>query len=118
MKTADYIDIEGYIASFPNEIQPLLQEVRKVIREAAPEATEAIRYGIPTFRFRGNLVHFAAYDKHLGFYPTPSGIEAFREELSGFELGKGTVRFPLDAPIPLDLIKRIVEFRVKESGEA
>lgn len=114
MKLADYSDIEGYIASFPNETQPLLQEIRKAIQEAAPEATEAIRYGIPTFRFRGNLVHFAAYDTHIGFYPTPSGIKAFKEELSEFELGKGTVRFPLNTPIPVDLIKRIVEFRVKE----
>jgi uncharacterized protein YdhG (YjbR/CyaY superfamily) len=118
MEAAEYSDIEGYIASFPHEIQPLLQEVRKAIQEAAPEAREVIRYGIPTFRFRGNLVHFAAYDKHLGFYPTPSGIEAFKEELSKFELGKGTVRFPLDASIPLDLIKKIVAFRVKEQGEA
>ena len=102
----------------PHEIQPLLQEIRKTIQAAAPEATEAIRYGIPTFRFRGNLVHFAAYETHIGFYPTPSGIEAFKEELSRFELGKGTVRFPLNAPIPLELIKKIVELRVKEQGEA
>jgi uncharacterized protein YdhG (YjbR/CyaY superfamily) len=118
MKLADYSDIEGYIASFPHEIQPLLQEIRKTIQAAAPEATEAIRYGIPTFRFRGNLVHFAAYETHIGFYPTPSGIEAFKEELSRFELGKGTVRFPLNGPIPLELIKKIVEFRVKEQGKA
>jgi len=118
MKLSDYNDIEGYISNFPKEIQPLLQEVRKTIQKAAPEATEDIRYGIPTFRFRGNLVHFAAYDTHIGFYPTPSGIEAFKDELSKFELGKGTVRFPLNAPIPLELIKKIVEFRVKEQGEA
>jgi len=118
MKLADYSDIEGYISNFPKEVQPLLQEIRKAIQEAAPEAKEDIKYGIPTFRFRGNLVHFAAYDTHIGFYPTPSGIAAFKDELSKFELGKGTVRFPLDSPIPLELIKKIVEFRVKEQGQA
>jgi uncharacterized protein YdhG (YjbR/CyaY superfamily) len=115
MKLRDYDDIDGYIANFPGEIQEILQQIRSTIRDAAPEAREDIRYGIPTFRQRGNLVHFAAYDTHIGFYPTPSGIEAFKDELSVFDLGKGTIRFPLNNPIPFDLIKKIVEFRVKEN---
>jgi uncharacterized protein YdhG (YjbR/CyaY superfamily) len=115
MKSDNYDDIDGYIVCFPANVQKILQKVRSVIKEAAPDATEDIRYGIPTFRLRGNLVHFAAYDTHIGFYPTPSGIEAFKTELSAYDLGRGTVRFPLNDPIPYDLIKQIVAFRVKES---
>jgi uncharacterized protein YdhG (YjbR/CyaY superfamily) len=115
MKAADYNDIDGYIACFPGEVQEILQEIRRVISSSAPEAKEAIRYGIPTFRYRGNLVHFAAYDTHIGFYPTSSGIEAFRSELAQYELGKGTIRFPLTQPIPYDLIRKVVEYRVKEN---
>ncbi|MGW8316721.1 MAG: iron chaperone [Bacteroidales bacterium] len=115
MKTGEYKDIDGYIALFPKEVQQILQKMREEISRAAPEATEDIRYGIPTYRYRGNLVHFAAYDTHIGFYPTPSGIEAFKEELSKFELGKGTIRFPLDAPIPYDLVRKVVEYRMEES---
>ncbi len=115
MKSGNYNDIDGYIALFPGDVRKILQKIRVVIGKAAPEATEDIRYGIPTFRYRGNLVHFAAYDKHIGFYPTPSGIEAFKSEFTRYELGKGTVRFPLSEPIPYDLIQKVVEYRVKEN---
>lgn len=108
-------DIDAYIARFAPEVQEILRRVRAVIREAAPDATEAIKYEIPTFVLHGNLVHFAAFTNHLGFYPTPAGIEAFQEELAPYAGGKGTIRFPLDQPIPYDLIRRVVEQRVKES---
>lgn len=107
--------MDEYIARFPPEIQEILAKIRAVIREAAPDATEAIRYEIPTFVLHGNLVHFAAFQNHIGFYPTPAGIEAFQEELAPYTAGKGTIRFPLDRPIPYDLIRRVVEQRVKES---
>ncbi len=110
-----FIDIDSYIGSFPEKTQKLLQEVRETIRKAAPEAEQTINYGIPTFKFRGNLVHFAGFKNHIGFYPTASGIEAFKKELSVYEGAKGSVRFPLDKPIPFKLIERIVKFRVKES---
>lgn len=108
-------DINTYIASFPKETQKLLEQVRATVREAAPEAKETINYGIPTFTLKGNLVHFAAFKNHIGFYPTPSGIEAFKKDLSDYEGAKGSVKFPLDKPIPIDLIGRIVKFRVNES---
>ena len=110
-----FIDIDNYIGSFPEKTQKLLQEVRETIRKAAPEAGQTINCGIPTFKFRGNLVHFAGFKSHIGFYPTPSGIEAFKKELSVYEGAKGSVKFPLDKPIPFELIERIVKFRVKES---
>src|SRR4051812_35549781 len=110
-------DIDEYIKNFPRPIQELLEQVRKTIKEAAPDAAEKINYGIPTFTLSGNLVHFAGYKNHIGFYPTPSGIENFREELSLFEGAKGSVKFPIDEPIPLDLIRKIVKFRVKENLE-
>ncbi|PWG78489.1 iron chaperone [Pararcticibacter amylolyticus] len=109
--------IDGYISSFPEDIQKVLQEVRQTIRDAAPEASEAIKYAIPTFIQNGNLVHFAAFKNHIGFYPTPAGTETFAEELSVFKTGKGSVQFPLDQPMPLDLIKRIVQFRIKQQQE-
>jgi uncharacterized protein YdhG (YjbR/CyaY superfamily) len=109
-----YTDIDSYIAGFPGKTQKLLQEVRDTIRKAAPEAEETINYGMPTFKFNGNLVHFAAFKKHIGFYPTPSGIEAFKKDLSGYEGGKGSVKFPLEKSIPFELIGRIVRFRVEE----
>lgn len=109
--------IDEYIAGFPPEVQAILEEVRAAIRRAAPEAEEAISYRMPTFRLHGNLVHFAAFAHHLGFYPTPTGTEQFQEELSAYEGGKGSVRFPLDRPMPLGLIGRIVKFRVKENLE-
>lgn len=113
-----YSTIDDYIASFPRETQILLQQVRSAIRKAAPEAGETINYGIPTFTLSGNLVHFAAFEHHIGFYPTPSGIENFRKELSVYESAKGSVKFPVDNPLPLDLISKIVKFRVNEKMEA
>lgn len=114
MKT-DYKTIDQYIADFPPEVQGILQTIRATIREAAPGATEAISYQMPTFKLHGNLVHFAAYKNHIGFYPVPTGIEAFKDELSVYKQGKGSVQFPLDQPMPYDLIRRIVGFRVAEN---
>jgi uncharacterized protein YdhG (YjbR/CyaY superfamily) len=108
-------DIDEYIAGFPEDVQEILEKVRLTIREAAPEAEETIKYQIPTFTLKGNLVHFAAYEKHIGFYPAPSGIEKFKKELSTYEGAKGSVKFPLDKPIPYDLISQIVTFRAKEN---
>jgi len=110
-------DIDSYIAGFPQDMQVILQELRAVIKQAAPQAEEAISYQIPTFRLKGNLVHFAAFKNHIGFYPTSSGIEKFKNELSAYKLARGTVRFPLDRPLPLGLISKIVKFRVKENLE-
>lgn len=109
--------IDEYIATFPEYIQDILEKMKKVIQEAAPEAEEAISYGMPTFKLHGNLVHFAAYKNHIGFYPAPSGIEAFKEEISEYKSSKGAVQFPLDKPIPYDLVEKIVIFRVKENLE-
>ena len=110
-----YEDIDQYILSFPVETQKSLEQLRDTIHKAAPEARETISYGIPTFTLHGNLVHFAAYNKHIGFYPTSSGIEAFRQELSEFEISKGTVRFPIGKKLPLGLVSNIVKFRVAEN---
>jgi uncharacterized protein YdhG (YjbR/CyaY superfamily) len=107
--------LDEYIGSFPKNVRDILAELRRVIRESAPEAEEAMAYGIPTFRLKGNLVHFAAFKNHVGFYPTPSAIEAFKKELSQYKQAKGSVQFPLDTPIPFELVKRIVKFRVKEN---
>ncbi len=114
-KRAQFNSIDEYIKTFPRDIQDILEELRQTIRDAAPEAKEAISYQIPTFKLNGNLVHFAAFKNHIGFYPTSSGIEAFKKELSTYKCSKGTVQFPLDKPVPLDLVKRIVLFRVKEN---
>lgn len=108
-------NIDEYIAKFPIEVQEKLQKIRKIVRDAAPEATEKISYQMPTFYLNGNLVHFAAYKKHIGFYPTPSGITSFDEELAPYKRAKGSVIFPLDKPIPYDLIDKIVRFRVAEN---
>jgi uncharacterized protein YdhG (YjbR/CyaY superfamily) len=108
-------DIDSYIASFPEETRALLEQVRSTISKAAPEAKETINYGMPTFTLNGNLVHFAAFKNHIGFYPTASGIEAFKKDLSVYEGAKGSVQFPLAKPIPFDLISKIVKFRVKEN---
>ena len=108
-------NMDEYIANFPQDVQDILQELRKTIRDSTPNAKEAISYQIPTFKLNGNLVHFAAFKKHIGFYPAPSGIEAFKEELSQYEVSKGTVKFPIDKPMPLDLIVKIVKYRVKEN---
>jgi len=107
--------IDGYIKTFPEDIQSILGKMRQTIRKAAPEAVEAISYQIPTFKLNGNLVHFAAFKKHIGFYPTSSGIEAFKKELSPYKGARGSVQFPIDKPIPYDLVKKIVIFRVKEN---
>lgn len=107
--------IDEYIADFPPETQTLLTEIRGIIARAAPEATEKISYAMPTFYLKGNLVHFAGYKNHIGFYPAPSGITAFQEELSVYKNSKGAVQFPLDRPLPKDLISRIVKFRAEEN---
>lgn len=107
--------IDDYIGLFPPEIQARLQSLRQAIQDAAPDASEAISYQMPTFKLNGNLVHFAAYQHHIGFYPTPSGIDAFRELLARYETSKGAIRFPLGEPLPLDLVRDIVRFRVQEN---
>ncbi|MCB9354076.1 MAG: DUF1801 domain-containing protein [Lewinellaceae bacterium] len=108
---------DEYIATFPEEVQAILQQVRATIRAAAPGAEEAISYQIPTFKLKGNLVHFAAFKQHIGFYPGASGIAAFQDELSPYASAKGSVQFPFDRPVPHDLIARIVAFRVRENLE-
>jgi len=116
-KTPETID--GYIIEFPTEVQQRLQRLRQVILEAAPDAEETIRYQMPTFQLAGkNLVHFAAFQHHIGFYPIPSGVSAFKKELSPYKQGKGSVQFPLDEPVPYGLVKKIVAFRVKETMQA
>jgi uncharacterized protein YdhG (YjbR/CyaY superfamily) len=109
--------IDEYIATFPADTQKILQEIRAVIKAAAPEAEEKISYQMPTFFMNGNLVHFAAFKNHIGFYPTPSGTEAFQKELSIYKGAKGSVQFPLDKPMPSKLITRIVKFRVAENSK-
>jgi uncharacterized protein YdhG (YjbR/CyaY superfamily) len=110
-----YQTIDEYIRSFPGPVQRKLMELREAIREQAPQAQEKISYQMPTFYLNGNLVHFAAHAKHIGFYPTPSGISAFQSELAKYKNAKGSVQFPLDEPLPLELIKKIVSFRVEEN---
>jgi uncharacterized protein YdhG (YjbR/CyaY superfamily) len=107
--------IDEYIAGFPADVQAILQQIRITIRKAAPGAAEAIKYRMPTFVLNGNLVHFAAFKNHIGFYPTPSAIEAFKGELSSFESAKGSVQFPINKPMPFRLIEKMVRFRVKEA---
>ncbi len=109
--------IDEYIAGFPPEVQKILEEVRTTITKAAPEAVEAIKYGMPTFVLQGNLVYFGAFTHHIGFYPVPTGIEAFKQELSVYKMGKGSIQFPLDKPMPFDLITNIVQFRARENAE-
>ena len=109
--------MDEYISTFPEDVQRTLNELRQTIKEVAPEAEETINYQIPTFTLNGNLVHFAAFENHIGFYPTPSGMEAFKKELSGYKGAKGSVQFPISEPLPLPLIRRIVEYRVKENLE-
>jgi uncharacterized protein YdhG (YjbR/CyaY superfamily) len=108
---------EEYIAGFPTDVQRILREILSIIRTAAPDAEETIKYRMPTFVLHGNLVHFAAFEKHIGFYPTPSGIEAFKDELSAYPNAKGSVQFPVDKAVPFDLIREIVKFRVKEAHQ-
>jgi len=110
-----YKTIDEYILQFSPEIQEILETLRKVIKESAPGAEEKISYQMPTFVLHGNLVHFAAFKKHIGFYPTPSGIDEFKSELSGYKGAKGSVQFPIDKPLPYELISKIVKFRVDEN---
>ena len=115
---SNFKTIDDYIKSFPKDIQKILEMVRQTIKKAAPEAEEAISYQMPTFKLNGNLVHFAAFKNHIGFYPTPSGTKEFKKEISVFRSGKGSIQFPIDKPMPLSLIKKIVKYRVKESVSA
>lgn len=115
MSRGQFKTIEQYIGSFPRDIQRLLQEIRKTVKKEAPGATEAISYGIPTFKLNGNLVHFAAYASHIGFYPGSEVIREFKDELSPYKTSKGTIQFPLGKTIPFGLIKKIVKFRVERS---
>jgi uncharacterized protein YdhG (YjbR/CyaY superfamily) len=113
---AKFTAMEAYIASFPKEVQSILEKIRKTIRKAAPGAVETISYQIPTFKLNGkNLVHFAAWKNHIGFYATPSGNAAFKKEISHYKVAKGSIQFPLEEPIPYDLVAKIVLFRVMES---
>ena len=113
---SEFINIDEYILTFPVETRILLEQIRAVIRKSAPDATEAISYQMPTFKLNGkNLVHFAGYKNHIGFYPVPSGMLAFKKELSVYKQGKGSVQFPVNMPLPLDLVTEIVKFRVKEN---
>ena len=112
-----FTTIDEYIATFPTDVQGILQKVRETIKTAAPQATEAISYGMPTFKLHGNLVHFGAFKAHLGFYPIPSGMDQFQEELAQFKSGKGSVQFPFNQPMPYELITKIVKFRVTENLE-
>src|SRR5512133_2452972 len=112
---AKFTTIDEYITGFPEKTRGILEKLRATIAKSAPDAEETINYGIPTFTLNGNLVHFAAFKNHIGFYPTPSGIEAFRKDLSVYEGAKGSVKFPLEKPLPYDLISKIVKFRVTEN---
>jgi uncharacterized protein YdhG (YjbR/CyaY superfamily) len=109
--------IDEHIAQFPIDTQKKVQEIRELVRSLAPEAKEAISYGIPTFKLNGNLVHFAGYANHIGFYPGSEAIEVFKEELTGYKTSKGTIQFPLDQPLPLDLVKRITLFRIEKNSK-
>jgi uncharacterized protein YdhG (YjbR/CyaY superfamily) len=117
MTKVEFKSVDEYIAAQPGTVQLLLQEIRSAIAVAAPNATEKISYQMPTFYLDGNLVHFAACEKHIGFYPTPSGVKAFEEELSGYKHAKGSIQFPTDRPLPLTLIRKIVKFRVEETSK-
>jgi uncharacterized protein YdhG (YjbR/CyaY superfamily) len=111
-----YATIDEYIRSFPANIQNILEKIRRTIRKAAPDAVEAISYQMPTFKLNGkNLVHFAAFNNHIGFYPTASGIEAFKKALANYKWSKGAVQFLIDKPVPFDLVEKIVKFRVTEN---
>ena len=115
--TATFQNIDEYIALWPADVQAKLQSLRATIQKAAPQAVETISYQMPTFTLFGNLVHFAAYKNHIGFYPVPSGMKAFEKELSKYKRGKGSAQFPIDQPLPLALVTKIVKFRAKENLE-
>jgi uncharacterized protein YdhG (YjbR/CyaY superfamily) len=112
---ATAIDVDDYIGRFPSEVQAILEQVRQTIRAAAPQAQERIGYQMPAYNLEGNLVYFGGFKTHIGFYPTSTGIAQFEEELAGYKWAKGSVQFPLDRPMPLELITRIVRFRVEEN---
>jgi len=114
-KKVSFVSIDEYIATFPEETQKILEELRATIKACAPGAEEKISYQMPTFALKGNLVHFAAWKNHIGFYPTPTGTQEFRKELSIYQGAKGSIQFPIDKPLPLDLISKIVRFRVAEN---
>lgn len=117
MPASKPVTIEEYIAGFPEDAQKKLKQVHNCIKKAAPKAEETIGYGIPTYKLNGNLVHFGGYKQHVGFYPAPAGIKAFEKELSVYKSSKGAVQFPLDEPMPVALITKIVKFRVKQNLE-
>lgn len=116
MQSAENID--SYIAAFPTKLQPSLKKLRKLIKQLVPEATEAIKYGMPTFVLQGNLVHFAAYQHHIGFYPTPGVIVHFEKQLKKYQPSKGAIQFPIDEPLPFDLITSMVQYRLKMHQES
>ena len=109
-----FADIDAYIASFPEDVQAALREIRGAVKEIIPQATEAIKYDMPTFVLHGNLVHFAAFKKHIGFYGAPTGVAAFAEDFAGCKTGRGSVQFPLSEPMPLGLVRKIVHYRVQQ----
>lgn len=113
--TPAFANIDAYIALQPDAVRPLLQQFREAIRKGAPEAQETISYQMPAFKFHGMLVYFAAWKNHIGFYPVSSGVSAFKDQLEPYKIAKGTIQFPLDKPLPLALITKIVQFRVKEN---
>jgi uncharacterized protein YdhG (YjbR/CyaY superfamily) len=115
MTKGKFKSIDEYIDAQPAAIQPALRRLRAAIARTAPDATEKISYGMPTFFLKGNLVHFAAFENHIGFYPTPSGVTAFENELNGLKYAKGSIQFPLEKPVPLPLIREIVKFRLAET---
>jgi uncharacterized protein YdhG (YjbR/CyaY superfamily) len=116
MKNRAPADIDGYIAGFPADVQKILQKIRKTIQKAAPDAKEVISYQMPAFRLNRVFIYFGGYTKHVSVYPAPRGVAAFKKELAEYEGGKGTVQFPLDQPVPYDLITRIVKYRVEEDS--
>jgi uncharacterized protein YdhG (YjbR/CyaY superfamily) len=115
MAKTNFKSVDEYISTFPKDTRKILEQVRQTIKNSAPEAEETINYQIPTFKLSGNLVHFAAFKNHIGFYPTSSGQKAFEKELSVYKSGKGSIQFPIDKPLPLALIKKIVKYRIKEN---
>jgi len=117
MQTTTISSVDEYIATYPKKIRPLLTTMRQTIQKAAPDANEKMSYGIPTYYLRANLVHFGAFKNHISFFPTGSGVAAFKNELGTYAVSKGTIHFPLDKPLPLDLITKIVKFRVEQNLE-
>ncbi len=114
MVNNQYKTVDEYISGFPENVQAILEKLRRVIKESAPEAQETISYGMPAFKLKGNLVYFAAWKNHIGLYGASSAVDAFEKEQSPYEISKGTIRFPLDKPIPFELVAKIVKFRVNE----